>query len=85
MKTWLLKRFKERSTWTGIITLASIAGYTLHPDQRELVVTLGTSLVALLLTFTADLKPEVIVNAEPAEKPDQFQGISDAERSELKG
>jgi len=82
---WIMKRLKERSTWTGIITLVSIAGYTLQPEQRELVVTLGTSLVALLLTFTADLKPEVIVNVEPTAEPTQFKGISDAERAELKG
>jgi len=46
---------------------------------------LGTSLVALVLTFTADPKPEVIINVEPAEEPTKFKGISDAERAELKG
>jgi len=57
MMNWIIRRGKERSTWIGLITLASIAGYSLRPEQQELVVTLGTSLVALLLTFTADQKP----------------------------
>ena len=61
---WLLNRLKEKSTWTGLITLASIAGYSLRPDQRELVVTLGTSLVALIFTFTAEQKPVVIVDKD---------------------
>ena len=55
---WLLKRLKERSTWTGIITLASIAGLNLQPEQKELIVSIGTALVALIFTFTADQKPE---------------------------
>lgn len=55
--SWIKNRLKERSTWLGLITLASIAGYSLRPEQQELVVTLGMSLAALVSTFTADAKP----------------------------
>lgn len=66
--TWLLNRLKERSTWSGIIVLAGIAGYSLDPKQQELVVTLGTTLVALIFTFTSDPKIVVAKN-EPANEP----------------
>lgn len=56
--TWLKNRLKERSTWLGIITLASIAGFKLEPEQQEMIVTIGSTLAALVMTFTADKKPE---------------------------
>ncbi len=58
---WLKNRLKERSTWLGIITLASIAGLNISPEQKELVITIGMAAAALLATFTADTKPVVEV------------------------
>ena len=55
---WLKNRLKERSTWLGLITLASIAGYSVTDVQRDLIVTIGTTLAALVMTFTTDKKPE---------------------------
>ena len=56
---WIKKRLKERSTWLGIITLASIAGLNVSAEQRELIISIGTALGALVMTFSADPKPEV--------------------------
>ena len=55
--TWIKNRLKERSTWLGLITLAGIAGFKLEPDQQEMIVTIGSTLAALVMTFTAD-KPK---------------------------
>lgn len=54
---WLKNRLKERSTWLGLLALATIAGLELTDAQKELVVTIGTALGALVMTFTADPKP----------------------------
>jgi len=56
MKLWLLKRLKERSTWSGIITLASLAGYTLRPELAEAIITAATAIIAVIFTVTADNK-----------------------------
>lgn len=55
---WVKNRLKERSTWLGLITLASIAGYSVTDAQRDMIITVGTTLAALVMTFTADKKPE---------------------------
>ena len=62
---WLKNRLKERSTWAGLIVLVSMAGVQLSPEQKEMIVTIGTTLVGLVMTFTADTKPTVQIN-EPA-------------------
>lgn len=79
---WIKKRFAERSTWAGIITLASIAGYSLDPKQQELVVTLGTSLVALIFTFTAD-KPTVVIKNEQFDTDTQRINTPDLTEEQL--
>ena len=56
---WIKKRLKERSTWLGIITLASIAGLNVSAEQKELIISIGTALGALVMTFSADPKPEI--------------------------
>jgi len=56
MKTWMLKRLKERSTWSGIITLLGLMGYTLKPELAEAIVTAATAIIALIFTVTADNK-----------------------------
>lgn len=69
---WIKNRLRERSTWLGLITLASIAGYSLEESQKELVVTLGVTLAALISTFTSDQKPAVVAKNEPANEPQRI-------------
>lgn len=54
---WIKKRAVERSTWLGIITLATIGGLNISAEQKELIISIGTALGALVMTFTADPKP----------------------------
>jgi len=42
------------STWKGLVTLLTIVGVTLSPEQAELIATVGTSAVALIWTFFSD-------------------------------
>lgn len=59
MGKWLLSRLKERSTWSAIIALASLAGLKIAPELKEQIVTTATGIVALIFALTADSKPAV--------------------------
>lgn len=51
---FLLSRAKERSTWLGLISLATALGLTLSEMQSEAVIAAGMSLAGLLAVFTTD-------------------------------
>mgnify|MGYP003592938948 CR=1 FL=1 len=51
---WLLRRFREPSTWRGLVWLATVAGLSLRPDQAEAIVTVGMALAGLLGVFLQD-------------------------------
>lgn len=51
---FLLTRAKERSTWLGIISLATALGLTLSDLQSEAIIAAGMSLAGLLAVFTVD-------------------------------
>lgn len=51
---FLLARAKERSTWLGLISLATALGLTLSEVQSEAVIATGISLAGLVTVFTAD-------------------------------
>ncbi len=54
MKAWIVKRLLERSTWLGLIALATLFGVNLSEEQKDLIVQVGVAATALVLTFTAD-------------------------------
>lgn len=72
---WLLNRLKERSTWSALIALASIAGLNIKPELTDSIITAGTALVAVIFAITSDSKPTErgienaikYVQSEPAE------------------
>lgn len=59
MKTWLLVRLKEPSTWRGIVWLATVLGLSLRPDQAEAIAVAGATLVGVLGVFCADSNPSL--------------------------
>ena len=75
--SWIVNRLKERSTWSGLLTIAAIAGLKLAPEQKEMIVTVATTIVALIFTFTADKPAEAkttakeVVTSEVVTEPDQ--------------
>jgi len=51
---WLVNRLKERSTWSALIALASIAGYSFNPELQEQIITAGTAVIAVIFALTSD-------------------------------
>jgi len=54
MKSFLLARGKESSTWRGLVALLTAVGLTLSPEQGEAIVALGLSVIGAIGVFTAD-------------------------------
>lgn len=56
LKTYLLARLKESSTWRGIILLITAAGATISPEQAEAIVTLGIAVAGAVAVLFPDSK-----------------------------
>lgn len=53
-KNWFIKRAKERSTWVGIIAVASAFGVTLSPELAHQIATIGVAVAGLVSTLSKD-------------------------------
>ena len=49
-----MTRLKQESTWRGIITIATLLGWRLAPDQAEAIITAGASLVGTINILKKD-------------------------------
>jgi hypothetical protein len=59
MKNFLLyiaARLRERSTWLGLVSLATALGIVLTPEMSEAVIAAGMSVAGLLSVVTGDAK-----------------------------
>lgn len=54
MKTYLLERLREPSTWRGLILIAAAAGVPVAPELAEAIVAAGMGLAGLVGVLTAD-------------------------------
>ena len=54
MFDYILARLKERSTWLGLVTLVTVAGVALSPEQQEAIVAAGVAVAGAISAFTAD-------------------------------
>jgi hypothetical protein len=52
--TFIVSRLRERSTWLGLISLATALGILLTPEQQETVIAAGMALGGLVGAFTRD-------------------------------
>ena len=50
----VMVRLKQESTWRGIITVATLLGWRLAPDQAEAIITAGATLVGSINIFKKD-------------------------------
>ena len=50
----VMVRLKQESTWRGIITVATLLGWHLHPDQADAIITAGASLVGAINILKRD-------------------------------
>jgi PII-like signaling protein len=61
--SWIIRRFKEPSTWRGLIILAGIAGYNMSPELSDQIVALGTGAIGLVEIIRRE-KDEIAVVTE---------------------
>jgi hypothetical protein len=54
MKSYLIERLKEASTWRGLTALLTAVGVVLSPEQTNAVVSAGLALMGVLGVFTKD-------------------------------
>lgn len=54
MKNYILARLKERTTWLGLIAIATAFGLRLSPEQVQAIVTIGLGLAGILHAATPD-------------------------------
>ena len=57
MIQWITDRLKERSTWLGLVGLASAAGLAFDAAKVEAIVAAGVAIAAAIAVFTADPPP----------------------------
>lgn len=50
-KQYILNKIKEPSTWVGIVAAVSAAGVNFTPEFKELIITVGTTIGAILCFF----------------------------------
>lgn len=56
--SFLLNRAYERSTWLGIVSIATALGLTLTELQSEAVIAAGMSIAGVIAAFTGDAKAD---------------------------
>lgn len=54
--SFILARAKERSTWLGVVSIATALGIALSDFQTEAVIAAGMSLAGVIAAFTGDKK-----------------------------
>tara|TARA_R110000796_G_scaffold177829_1_gene294615 strand:- start:2676 stop:2909 length:234 start_codon:yes stop_codon:yes gene_type:complete len=50
----IMTRLKQESTWRGLITVATLVGWQVQPDQADTIITAGVSLVGAINIFKRD-------------------------------
>lgn len=45
---YLMERLKEKSTWRGLVALATAFGVTVSPELAEAIVALGLGLIGVI-------------------------------------
>lgn len=53
-KRYLIERFKEPSTWRGIILLLTACGVPFAPGQAEQIIAVGMAIAGLLAMILPD-------------------------------
>jgi hypothetical protein len=51
---YLIEKLREKSTWRGLIAVATACGVTLSPEQAEAVIAGGLALIGLVNVFRSE-------------------------------
>lgn len=52
MKQWLLARAKERTTWAGIVAVATAFGLNISPEDGEAIITGAMAIIGIVFAGT---------------------------------
>ncbi len=58
MLKYIFKRLKERSTWLGLIALATAGGATISAELAEQIIAAGVAIAGIVGVATADKDKE---------------------------
>lgn len=56
MKSYILNRLAEASTWRGLFALITATGLAISPDQQTAIMTFGMAAIGMVGTLFPDLK-----------------------------
>lgn len=56
MKSYLIERLAEASTWRGLFAMLTAVGLTVAPEQQTAIITLGMAVIGAVGTFFPDAK-----------------------------
>jgi len=51
---FIMEKLKEKSTWRGLVALATAFGVTASPEQTEAVIAGGLALIGLINVFRSE-------------------------------
>ena len=53
---FIIGRLRERSTWIGLMGLATALGVALNPEQVESIIVTGVAAASTVAVFTKDIE-----------------------------
>lgn len=80
---FILGRLQEKGTWTVILGAAAIfAGTQFSPEAQEKIITIGSSIVGLIIVL---MKEKEVKKSEPAPEPQRIvtPDLTDEQRKEM--
>lgn len=54
---WAIERMQERSTWLGLVGIASSVGIYIKPELASSISQIGVGVASAIAIFTKDKKP----------------------------
>ena len=73
MFTYIFSRLKERSTWLGLIALATACGATIETVLAEQIIAAGMAIAGLIGVFTKDTTGSTEASATGKESGNDHQ------------
>lgn len=49
--SWILRLLKQRSTWSGLVMIATAGGVALSPEKTEAIIGAGIAVVGMIDVF----------------------------------
>ena len=53
---YLIERLKEKSTWRGMVAIATALGVTVSPELTEAIIAIGLALIGVINVVRAEKK-----------------------------